>query len=85
MSDLYGTTQSEKKLSKITACRDIVREITRFGVTSQQILLIIQLLAYELDDIEQMKEIVAMTKEFMASSSDDLSLIGNGTELLGAK
>jgi hypothetical protein len=87
-NNLFGTTQSEKKLGKITICRDIVREIVQFGVSNQQILLIIQLLAYELENIEQMREIVAITKEFMALTRDggELSLLEDAQpELLGVK
>jgi hypothetical protein len=83
MDNLYGSTQSEKKLKQITACRDIVREITKFGVTNQQILFIIQLLAYELEDVEQMRELVGLTRTLMSSAGDDFSLLSDKPELIG--
>jgi hypothetical protein len=64
LSNLYGNTQSDKKLKKIETCRKIVKQILDFGVSNDQILFIIELLAYNLENMEHTRELVAMSKEF---------------------
>lgn len=56
----YITPNIETKLSKEKrqVCRDIVREITRFGVSQRQLLFVIQLLALELENREVMLSLV---------------------------
>ena len=68
MSEMYGKSQSETDLQKVMTCREIVKRIVDFGVTQEQILLIIQMLGYELENHDQMVEVVAMTKEFLGGS-----------------
>lgn len=65
----FGELSTEKDLKKIQVCRDIVKEIMRFGVTQEQILLIIQLLGYELHNHEHLVEVVALTKALQKNSS----------------
>jgi len=61
----FGELETDKNLKKIITCREIVKSIMNYGVTQEQILLIIQFLGCELHDHEQMVEIVSMTKEFL--------------------
>lgn len=49
----------------IERCREIVKEIVNFGVTQDQILLVIQLLSYELDDHEKMQELTSLLREYL--------------------
>jgi hypothetical protein len=54
----YGKTEAECHAEKMTACRDIVKEIIKFGVNENQKKQIIKLLAMELEDIALMKDVV---------------------------
>ena len=63
MTEHYGNTESEKKLTRIQTCRDIVRVIIDYGVDQEQLLTIIRLLALELEDHEQMVQITEVIKE----------------------
>lgn len=65
MSNMLGKSDADKKLEGIKLCRDVVAEIMNLNPTQEQILLIIQNLALELHDHEQMVELVAATKEYM--------------------
>lgn len=60
---LYGELQSEKLADENLVCRQIVREISQFGVTERQRLLIIFLLALEIEDQDRMREITACVKD----------------------
>jgi hypothetical protein len=68
----YGQLKSEKLAEENTVCRQIVKEIANFGVTQRQQLLIIYLLALELENTEQMQNITALVRELAGS---DLLLI----------
>lgn len=65
MSNMLGKSEADKKLEAIKICREVVTEIMNLSPTQEQILLIIQNLALELHDHEQMVELVAATKEYM--------------------
>lgn len=65
MSNMLGKSEADKKLEAIKLCREVVAEIMNLNPTQEQILLIIQNLALELHDHEQMVELVAATKEYM--------------------
>ena len=69
MSDMFGSTESEEKLQKVLTCREIVKTITQYGVSQEQILLIIQFLGYELENHDQMLEVVGLTKELLGGSA----------------
>ena len=73
MTQLYGQAQSEKRAEENTVCRQIVREINNFGVTQRQTLLIMHLLASELENFEHMRELTKLIREL---GGDDMLLIG---------
>lgn len=67
----YGQLKSEKVAEENQVCRQIVREISLFGITERQRLLVIYLLAMELEDQDRMREITACVKEL---AGDELFL-----------
>lgn len=72
MSDSYGKSEAEQQLDKIMTCREIVKTIMNFGVTQEQLVLIIQNLAYELENHDHMVEVVALTKEILSAMGTTL-------------
>ncbi len=60
----YGQMKSEKVAEENQICRQIVREISLFGITERQRLLVIYLLAMEVEDAERMRAITSLVKEF---------------------
>ena len=72
MSDSYGKSEAETQLDKIMTCRDIVKTIMNFGVTQEQIVLIIQNLGYELENHDHMVEVVGLTKEILGAMGTTL-------------
>lgn len=70
---LYGQSQSEKRAEENNLCRQMVREITNFGVTQRQMLFLIHLLASELENVEHMKAITMLVREL---GGDDLFVSG---------
>ena len=48
------------------ACRHIIVELNKFGLTQRQILFLIYLLGLELENIEHMREITMLIKELGA-------------------
>ena len=76
MSEKFGSTESEERLQKVLVCRDIVKTIVQYGVSQEQILLIIQFLGYELEKHEQMLEVVGLTKELLGSYESLLTKVG---------
>jgi len=69
---LYGQAQSEKQAEENRTCRDIIKEINNFGITQRQAMLIIHLLASELENVEHMRAITRLTRELQP----DMFLIG---------
>lgn len=70
MSDTkIGQSDADKKLEAIQLCRDIVFEIMNLNPTQEQLLMVIQFLALELHDHEQMVELVTATKEYMSGKN----------------
>lgn len=61
--NLYSELASDQKAQENLACRQIVTEISNFGITERQRLFIIYLLALEIENVEQMKSIVLTLKE----------------------
>ena len=59
----YGEMPTEKLAAENEICRNIVREISRFGVTQRQQMIIIYLLALELEDVDKMQELTAAVRE----------------------
>lgn len=60
----FGETAAETQAISAAKCRNIVAEITNFGVSQDEILAVIHLLALELEDREQMNSIVTLAKGF---------------------
>jgi hypothetical protein len=60
---LYSQTQSEQRADENASCRQIVREITNFGITQRQSMFLIYLLASELENVEHMQVITQLVKE----------------------
>lgn len=69
MTEKFGLSQTDEKLEKILLCREIVKRIIDVGLSQEQILTIIQLLGYELENHDQMLEVVGLTKELLGSSN----------------
>ena len=57
--------ESTSRAHDIEVCRKIVSEIVNFGVTQDQILLIMQLLSYELEDVEKMQELTSILRDYI--------------------
>jgi hypothetical protein len=71
---LYGQAQSEKRVSENEYCRQVVREINlQGGLTQRQTLFLIYLLSSELENVEHMRAITSLTRDF---GGEDLFLIG---------
>lgn len=60
---IYGQLTSEKIAEENHACRQVVRNISEIGFTQRQSLLIIYLMALELENIEYMQVITQTIKE----------------------
>ena len=60
---LYGQAQSEKFADENKACRQIVKEINNFGVTQRQMLMIVYLMAMELENIDHMRTITKLVRQ----------------------
>lgn len=73
MTALYGQTPGERRAEENNVCRQIVKEINNFGISQRQSLVLIYLLALELEDVEKMRSITRMVREM---SGDELFLIG---------
>lgn len=57
--------ESDGRVLDIERCREIVKEIINFGVTQDQILMIMQLLSYELEDHEKMQILSTQLRDFL--------------------
>jgi hypothetical protein len=71
MSKFYGETKSEINANDMLQCRQIVSEITGFGVKQDQILQIIKLLSLELEDRDQMMTINECIQELLTDGVVD--------------
>jgi len=65
--EMYGTLQSEKIAEENNQCRQIVKEISLFGITDRQRLLIISLLAMELESVDHMKRVTSCINDLAGS------------------
>jgi len=70
---LYGQAPSEKMAEENQVCRQIVREINNFGVSQRQTLMVMYLLASELENVEQMQSLTRLIRELGGA---ELFLIG---------
>ena len=73
MPERYGETPAEAEAREMLKCRQIVAEITGFGVSQREILRIMQLLALELEDRETMVDLSERIKSSLTGSAESLS------------
>lgn len=76
-----GKSEIEKRADDMLKCRQIAKEIFNFGVTQQQIMQLIHLLALELENNAAMIDIVAAVKAHNESLIDE-NVNLNKTKLL---
>lgn len=72
MTDFYGQTKADKLAEENNSSRQIVKEISDFGVSDRQRLLIMYYLCLELEDIEKMRQISSFLKDLYP----DLTITG---------
>lgn len=70
---MYGQTPGERHAQENNVCRQIVREINNFGISQRQSMVLIYLLALELEDVERMRSICRFVREL---AGDELFLSG---------
>jgi hypothetical protein len=63
MNELIGTTNSDKLAEENKTARQIVLEISNFGISDRQRWLIMYYLSLELEDIDMAKEVASFLKE----------------------
>jgi poly(3-hydroxyalkanoate) synthetase len=73
----YSQSKTEQLAQENEVCRQIVKEISNFGVTQRQVLMVIYLLASELENVEQMRALTRIVREL---GGDELFLIGKKPE-----
>ena len=73
MSEKFGETPAEAEAREMLKCRQVVSEITSFGVTQRELLRIIHLLSLELENREVMVSLASCAKAAIDDSSDSLS------------
>ena len=67
MSGIEEKKKQVRLLNDRSRARDIVKEITNFGVNDNQIMHIVYLLSLNLENLENMKEITSFLKKFTDS------------------
>lgn len=70
----YGKLESEKTAEENELCRNIIKEISRFGISERQKVFLIYLLALELENVEHLRNITDVIKEI---SNENLFLSNN--------
>lgn len=73
---LFGKMNSETVAEENETCRRIVKEVQNFGVTQRQQLMLIYLLALELEDVAKMKAITTLVRDL----GEDMFLSGKPEE-----
>tara|TARA_R110000744_G_scaffold63869_6_gene131407 strand:- start:295 stop:522 length:228 start_codon:yes stop_codon:yes gene_type:complete len=66
---------SKRDAGHIGKCREIVKEITDFGVNEFMVLQIINLLALQLENRDALIEICDTTKKYLSSDNETQDLI----------
>lgn len=66
-----GSSEADKIAADILRCRQITSEIMQFGVTQDQIMQIIYLLALELEDREALTDITSVVKAHKVNLASD--------------
>lgn len=59
----YGQTGSEKQALENEECRRIVKELENYGLTQRQMLVVIYLMAQELENVDQMRSITKLVRK----------------------
>jgi hypothetical protein len=72
MTEIYGQTKTDKLAEENTLARQIVKEISQFGITDRQRYLIIYYLGLELENIEHVQELSGFIKHLVP----DLTITG---------
>lgn len=63
MAELFGVTQGDEHAKSMLLCRQIAKTIVDYGVSDRDIMTIIRLLTYELEDHDTCRELVCVLKE----------------------
>ena len=63
MTEIFGQTKADKLAEENNTARQIVSEISNYGVNDRQRWLIIYYLALEIEDVEKMQEVCSVLKE----------------------
>jgi len=63
MTEIFGQTKADKLAEENNIARQIVSEISNYGVNDRQRWLIIYYLALEIEDVEKMQEVCSVLKE----------------------
>ena len=66
-TQLYGEFQSEKVAEENRIAREIVKEISNFGINERQRWLVIYQIALELENVGDLQEITSFIKELKGS------------------
>jgi hypothetical protein len=64
VTELFGKTDTDELAEQNLQCRQIVREITNFGVNQRQIWYIMYLLALELENVPDLQMATDFIKEY---------------------
>lgn len=59
----YGQSKTEKIAEENEICRQVMKEINNFGISQHQSLMLIYLLATELENTEHMRAITRLVRE----------------------
>ena len=73
MTIKYGKSESEKKAEKSFECRRIVQEIINYGISQDQILQIVKLLALEVENRGHMLKLVDAIDDLRSQESKLIS------------
>lgn len=66
-AEKFGQFESEKTADEKHTCRQICRELSRFGINERQRLFLIYLLSLELENIEHMRSISTLVRDLGGS------------------
>lgn len=75
----YGSTEEETDAGETLKCRKIVRTIIDFGITEDQKLKVIYLLALELENRDYLQEITTLVKRCESGEHRKSTLITDVT------
>ena len=73
MTTKYGISESEKKAEKSLECRRIVQEIVNYGISQDQMLQIVKLLALEMENRDNLLKLVDVVDDLRSQESKLIS------------